>query len=250
MQIEQVLFTANTWAFDAYALEEAAHGHPLSVLGFWVLQSTGLMAWAHMDVHKLIRFLQRVEQGYSSDNPYHNKRHAADVLQSMHVIMHRGGMAPGYVDQPTMLAAYLAAIVHDYEHRGRNNDYLINVYDELALRYNDRSPMENHHLAAAFGLLRDPELDCLSKLPKTTFNKIRKIMIEMVLATEWVQCKACCRKEPCKHSMPPCRVAALPQHACNEQHWWHVIACRPAHLPRTCCNAFMCVLVMLHMLAA
>ncbi len=91
---------------------------------------------------------------------------------------------PGYVDQTTMLAAYLAAIVHDYEHRGRNNDFLINTHDDLAVRYNDRSPMENHHLAAAFALLKQSEYNCLGGLSKSAWSKIRALIIDLVLATE------------------------------------------------------------------
>ena len=56
-----------------------------------------------------------------------------------------------------LLACYLAAIIHDYEHRGVNNDFLIKTSDPLALLYNDSSPMENHHVAAAFLLMRDPQ---------------------------------------------------------------------------------------------
>ncbi len=40
------------------------------------------------------RFFRRVEEGYRP-NPYHSKTHAADVMQSFHVIIHRGGLAPG-----------------------------------------------------------------------------------------------------------------------------------------------------------
>jgi hypothetical protein len=36
---------------------------------------------------------------------------------------------------------YLSAIIHDYGHKGVNNDYLVKVQDPLALRYHDRSPM-------------------------------------------------------------------------------------------------------------
>ena len=39
--------------------------------------------------------------------------------------------------------------------RGVNNDFLIRSSDPLALLYNDVSPMENHHLAAAFTLMRE-----------------------------------------------------------------------------------------------
>ena len=54
-----------------------------------------------------------------------------------------------------LLACYLAAIVHDYEHRGVNNDFLIKTSDPLALLYNDVSPMENHHVASAFLLMSE-----------------------------------------------------------------------------------------------
>ncbi len=74
-------------------------------------------------------------------NPYHNSRHAADVLQTFHMILHRGGLMPGYADQLTVMACYLAAVVHDYEHLGRSNDFLVNTHDTLAVRYNGRQSM-------------------------------------------------------------------------------------------------------------
>ncbi len=48
----------------------------------------------------------------------------------------------------------------------------------------DKSPMENHHLAAAFELLLDPEYHCLASLSKTQWDKLRKLVIDLVLATE------------------------------------------------------------------
>lgn len=62
----------------------------------------------------------QVEAGYRP-NPYHNATHAADVLQTLHVILHRGGLVPHYADPLLLLAAYLAAVVHDYEHGGLTN---------------------------------------------------------------------------------------------------------------------------------
>ncbi len=83
------------------------------------------------------RWLRHVESGYR-DNPYHNCTHAADVLQTMHVTLHMSGMMAHYVDSHMLLCCYLAAAVHDYEHQGLTNDYLVNTSDVLAIRYNDK----------------------------------------------------------------------------------------------------------------
>ncbi len=50
--------------------------------------------------------------------------------------------------------------------------------------YTDRSPMENHHLAAAFALLKLPEMNWLSNLSKQSWAKIRSLVIDLVLCTE------------------------------------------------------------------
>lgn len=66
-------------------------------------------------------------------------------------------------------------VVHDFEHGGLTNDFLVNSLDNLAVRYNDRSPLENHHLAAAFTLMRHPDLDFVGNVPKGEFDKFRKV---------------------------------------------------------------------------
>lgn len=127
-----------------------------------------------------------MEEGYRQ-NPYHNAMHAADVLQTFHVIINRGGMVPGYVDPLHMMACYSAAVMHDFEHGGLTNDFLVNSLDNLAVRYNDRSPLENHHLAAAFTIMRTSDYNFIGSLPKAEFEKFRKIVIELVLATDMKQ---------------------------------------------------------------
>ncbi|GFH22778.1 3'5'-cyclic nucleotide phosphodiesterase [Haematococcus lacustris] len=82
------------------------------------------------------------------------------------------------------LAAYLAAAVHDVQHKGLNNDFLIKSSDKLALLYNDISPMENHHLATTFTLLSQEPLNFLARTPRKMFDAIRKVVINMVLATD------------------------------------------------------------------
>ncbi|KAJ9530480.1 hypothetical protein QJQ45_012452 [Haematococcus lacustris] len=184
--VESCLGSASSWAFDAFQLTSATAGRPLSVLAYWLLHQSGLAAWAQLDPTKLARWLCRVEDGYCA-NPYHNRSHAADVVQTMHMLLTRGGLMPGYADHLTQLAAYLAAVCHDYQHIGRTNDWLVETKDELALRYNDRSPMENHHLAGAFSLLKHPDLNFLQAMPKATYDRLRKLVIELVLGTDMKQ---------------------------------------------------------------
>ncbi len=65
-----------------------------------------------------------------------------------------------------MLTVYLAAVIHDYDHRGVNNQFLVMAGDPLAILYNDVSPMENHHVAAAFTLMRQEPMNFLDKAPQ------------------------------------------------------------------------------------
>ncbi|KAF5828526.1 hypothetical protein DUNSADRAFT_17484, partial [Dunaliella salina] len=55
------------------------------------------------------------------------------------------------------------------------------------IRYNNRAPLENHHLAASFSLLCTPDQDFLAKLSKAEYARLRKTIIDLVLATDMKQ---------------------------------------------------------------
>lgn len=107
--VEQVLQSANEWQFDAFALAEATKGHPLSTLAYFLFSKQGLIDHYQLRPTALARFLRRIESGYRT-NPYHNATHASDVLQTMHCIITRGGLTPGYVDPMHLMACYTAAV--------------------------------------------------------------------------------------------------------------------------------------------
>ena len=93
---------------------------------------------ADLDAMKLARFLRRVEDGYVQ-NPYHNRTHAADVLQSQYMLLTAGGLGSRAADPLVLLAGLLSAAIHDLDHKGVNNDFLIRQSDELAITYNGAS---------------------------------------------------------------------------------------------------------------
>ena len=165
-ELSTILSHVDDWTFDSFELDRVACGKPLSCLSFFLFKKMGLIDKLRLNEVKLSRWLQRIEEGYSS-SPYHNKIHAADVLRTYHVVLNRGQVLQTLEGAAThdsvvprevrLLCCYFAAIVHDYEHPGLTNDFMIKSQSKLALMYNDASPLENHHLAASFSLLRqDP----------------------------------------------------------------------------------------------
>ncbi|NXJ73039.1 PDE4A phosphodiesterase, partial [Rostratula benghalensis] len=65
-----------------------------------------------------------------------------------------------------ILAALFAAAIHDVDHPGVSNQFLINTNSELALMYNDESVLENHHLAVGFKLLQEDNCDIFQNLSR------------------------------------------------------------------------------------
>ncbi len=59
------------------------------------------------------------------------------------------------------------------------------IMDQKAIRHNDISILENHHIASAFELmLSEPDNNWASEVAEDDFTRIRKLMIDFVLATD------------------------------------------------------------------
>ncbi len=67
-----------------------------------------------------------------------------------------GVMKSNVMTRLQQLATYIAAFIHDFQHGGVNNDFLVKTFHPLAMMYNDISPLENHHLAAAAAQMHQP----------------------------------------------------------------------------------------------
>ena len=80
----------------------------------------------------------------------------ASVVQMTHLLLQQAGVAK-IMTEGQICATYYSALTHDFEHLGVNNDYLIKSFHPLAVMYNDISPLENHHLAAAVRVMQRPE---------------------------------------------------------------------------------------------
>ncbi|KAM6943242.1 cGMP-inhibited 3',5'-cyclic phosphodiesterase 3B [Xenentodon cancila] len=84
-----------------------------------------------------------------------------------------------------LMALYVAAAMHDYDHPGRTNAFLVATNAPQAVLYNDRSVLENHHAASAWSLyLSQPEYNFLANLDHVEFKRFRFLVIEAILATD------------------------------------------------------------------
>uniref|UniRef100_A0A4W4FHC4 Si:dkey-219c10.4 n=1 Tax=Electrophorus electricus TaxID=8005 RepID=A0A4W4FHC4_ELEEL len=87
-------------------------------------------------------------------------------------------------DDMDLLIMLTSAVCHDLDHRGYNSAYQINGRTELALRYNDISPLENHHCAVAFEILEKTESNIFRNLTTEQYKRRRERIIKCILATD------------------------------------------------------------------
>ncbi|CAK9831377.1 High affinity cGMP-specific 3',5'-cyclic phosphodiesterase 9A [Anthophora retusa] len=130
----------------------------------------------------LRNFLYEVYNNYN-EVPFHNFRHCFCVAQMMYAIAWAVDL-PSRIGDLEVFILIVSCICHDLDHPGYNNIYQINARTELALRYNDISPLENHHCSVAFRVLEAPECNILASLDNATYRIVREGIIRCILATD------------------------------------------------------------------
>ncbi|KAI1883063.1 hypothetical protein AGOR_G00241390 [Albula goreensis] len=173
----------NRWGVDIFKIAEYSGNRPLTVAMYVIFQERELLKSFKIPTDTFITFTMTLEDHYHGDVAYHNSIHAADVVQSTHVLLSTPALEAVFTDLE-ILAALFASAIHDVDHPGVSNQFLINTNSELALMYNDSSVLENHHLAVGFKLLQEENCDIFQNLSKKQWQSLRKMVIDMVLATD------------------------------------------------------------------
>ncbi|KAE8606032.1 hypothetical protein XENTR_v10010578 [Xenopus tropicalis] len=209
--------------FDLVERTGGKSGRILSQVSYTLFQDTGLFEIFKIPLREFQNFFRALESGYR-DIPYHNRIHATDVLHSVWYLSTRpipgfheihsdetdpdpdaeGGASQVFLTSKTcklpdesygclssnipaleLMALFVAAAMHDYDHPGRTNAFLVATNAPQAVLYNDRSVLENHHAASAWNLfLSQPEHNFLTYLDHVQFKRFRFLVIEAILATD------------------------------------------------------------------
>ncbi|KAG9351475.1 hypothetical protein JZ751_022725 [Albula glossodonta] len=164
--------------FDVWHWE---HNEMLSCLEY-MYHDLGLVKEFNMNPITLKRWLLGIQENYRN-NPFHNFRHCFCVSQMMYGMIHLCSLQEK-LTLTDMGILMTAAVCHDLDHPGYNNTYQINARTELAVRYNDISPLENHHCAVAFQIISLPECNIFANVEPEAFKQIRQAIITLILATD------------------------------------------------------------------
>uniref|UniRef100_A0A8C1KSG8 Phosphodiesterase n=1 Tax=Cyprinus carpio TaxID=7962 RepID=A0A8C1KSG8_CYPCA len=173
----------NKWGLNIFTVSEYSHNRPLTCIMYAIFQERDLLKTFKIPSDTFVTYMMTLEDHYHQDVAYHNSLHAADVAQSTHILLSTPALDAVFTDLE-ILAAIFAAAIHDVDHPGVSNQFLINTNSELALMYNDESVLENHHLAVGFKLLQEDNCDIFQNLTKKQRQSLRKMVIDMVLATD------------------------------------------------------------------
>ena len=169
--------------FDIFELSEQAGGRVLYYIGWHIFRKFKFAELYGMNESKFRRWLTVIESGYHANNPYHNALHAADVTHSMHYHVSRPRIW-NMLKPEEKVAVLIAPIIHDYNHPGFNNSFMISTHAPLAVRYNDQCVLEHFHVASVYELMLQEEFDIVSEFPADARKLIREMTISMVLATD------------------------------------------------------------------
>jgi HD-GYP domain-containing protein (c-di-GMP phosphodiesterase class II) len=181
--LTDVLESIGEWDFNCFELIKITKV-PAFEVGLYIFNTLGLNERFSIDNTVLRKFLTVVEHGYIQNNYYHNSIHAADVAASTLFLIQKGLSRCGNLVDLDVFALIVAALCHDIGHPGVNNAFLVATSNELALKYNDSSCLENMHANKAFTILKADGCRITQYLNKADYQRFRKTAISAILSTD------------------------------------------------------------------
>ncbi len=178
-----VLSNLDSWDFNVFELDRTSGHHPICILILAYVVRLDLDKQLPIDINNLVRFLLALEAGYK-DVPFHNMVHAADVTHGTAYFM----MQHSVYKNLTALDLYcmiLGAAMHDFEHPGFNNAFLVASRHDVAILYNDSSVLENFHISSSFKLmLNDEKANPFLGFTPEQYSDARSTMVASILGTD------------------------------------------------------------------
>ena len=156
--------------------------HELVLCTVQMFDSLGLLETVRLPEEMLFNFANAVFGAYNLV-PYHNAWHGFNVLQGCYVFcstMEQGKALP----KPAQFAMLISALCHDINHDGVNTAFHVAAESEIALLYNDLSPLENMHTRRAFELMQNDGCDVFASMTPPEKSAARSSIVQMIIGTD------------------------------------------------------------------
>lgn len=123
--------------FNIFSLQKHTQGNELESTVSYIFAKEGIFEEVPLMKLKFFNFMNKIKSLYK-DITYHNKTHAADLVQTFYHATTIGEMAlKCQMNKFEIMAYLLAGACHDVEHPGYNNLFLVETRDSIANTYND-----------------------------------------------------------------------------------------------------------------
>ncbi|CAD8190497.1 unnamed protein product [Paramecium pentaurelia] len=169
--------------YDYFSLFEKYDSSILTYLMCYYFEKEQLFSNLKISPDSFKKCVDQLGSSYHRENLYHNIIHAFDVTHTVYFFIEKCNFKEiGKLTKLDYSILLLSAAAHDVDHPGLNNIFLNNTRHELAMTYNDKSSLEQHHAATLFKYIRDTEL--LINFSLQDFKYFREKSISMILSTD------------------------------------------------------------------
>eukprot|EP00494_Astrolonche_serrata_P033904 UN34173 len=174
-----------TWKFNIFSIYNELKDYTMPYLGLRVFHELSIGEELDLSEHVFVNMLMDFVRKYRPPEEviYHNALHAADVMCTHYYFIKSKIFER--VPLLDIFASIVACCAHDIDHNGYNNLYHITTGSELAILYNDRSVLENHHSTTGWRLLKKHDL--LRNLSQSDRETFRHVFTSCILGTDMAQ---------------------------------------------------------------
>ncbi|CAD8196125.1 unnamed protein product [Paramecium pentaurelia] len=152
-----------------------------------ILKKNGHLDDYQIPYENLQSFIKEMEYNYNvNNNPYHNYDHGITVMQTAHYFCMELSKTTksNIIDNFNRFILMISSFGHDVGHTGKTNVFEINSLSDLAIKYHDKSVLEQHHAALTIQILKNPQSNILVSLSQQEFRNFRKGLIANILSTD------------------------------------------------------------------
>ncbi|KXJ16407.1 putative 3',5'-cyclic phosphodiesterase pde-5 [Exaiptasia diaphana] len=162
-----------SWDFDIYQDDDTLTHYFVNMT-----REVFEICQVRVDFDTIVRFTIMVRKSYRNI-PYHNWAHAFSVSHSIYVMLRKNDSIPNI----EKLFLYIAGVIHDVDHRGKSNAFMLQSNTPLANLYTT-STMEWHHFHQGIFILERDGHNVFGNLNSSDYRKVLEGIQESILATD------------------------------------------------------------------